>query len=471
MDNKILATDSYKMSHPGQYPAGMTAGQWYIEARANALYDKTVFFGLQYFVQKYMHDRFTMEEVDHAARVCKAHGVPFDYDGWKYIVQAHGGYLPLRVRAVAEGAPVEKGNAMVVVESTDERVFWAPGWLETQLVRAFWYGSSVATVSWEAKQVIREYLEKTSDIPEIMLPSRLHDFGARGVTCHEQAQIGGAAHLINFAGTDTMESLCFLEDWYGADITDPNKIPGYSIPAMEHSTVTSWGPTQDDEAASFVNMFDKYAGKFPFIACVSDSNDFRDAVRRWGSELKEMVVKSGTVLVVRPDSGDPVEMVIWALYQLAKDFGYEVNSKGYKVLKNVAVIQGDGMDLIMIRKVLVAIEASGFSTQNVAFGMGGGLLQKVVRDTQSVAMKLNAKLQDGLWHPVSKDPTDDPGKKSKGGLLDLRRDGNGKFYTQITPTVADSKLDVVYEKLPGGNSLSGRFQTFDDIRARSEKRY
>ena len=135
----------------------------------------------------------------------------------------------------------------------------------------------------------------------------------------------------------------------------------------------------------------------------------------WGGELKEKVEKMGGTLVVRPDSGDAMRVPIDTIEMLGDIFGYSVNQKGYKVLADcVRVIQGDGITPRTIRVLLEAMAERGWSAENLAFGMGAGLLQKVNRDTLRFAMKANARQDtDGVWHGISKDPKTDPGKASK----------------------------------------------------------
>jgi nicotinamide phosphoribosyltransferase len=298
---------------------------------------------------------------------------------------------------------------MVQVVNTDQHAFWLTSYIETALLRAVWYPSSVASSARKVKQIIRPMLEKTCDDPEAMLPFRLHDFGARGVGAFEQAGIGGAAHLVNFMGTDTVTGVLYARRYYGAEMA------GFSIPASEHSTMTAWGVER--EADAYANMIDRFAGGGMF-AVVSDSYDINYAVSEiWGEQLREKVRASGGTLVIRPDSGDPIETPVHVVKQLDYHFGSTLNAKGYKVLdKSVRVIQGDGVSNADIGQILGRLEAFGFSAENIAFGMGGGLLQKVNRNTYSFAMKTNARLDDaGKWHDVFKRPATMNVKASKAG--------------------------------------------------------
>jgi nicotinamide phosphoribosyltransferase len=205
---------------------------------------------------------------------------------------------------------------------------------------------------------------------------------------------------------------------------------GFSIPAAEHSTITSWG--REGELDAYRNMLARFAKPGSIVAVVSDSYDIYHAIsEHWGKALRRQVVDSGATVVIRPDSGDPVEVVHECLRLLDEAFGSTVNGKGYKVLKHVRLIQGDAMNPDSLRAVLERITAAGFSADNVAFGMGGGLLQKVNRDTQKFALKCSAVRIAGQWRDVYKQPVTDPGKDSKRGRLMLARHREDGAYRTI----------------------------------------
>jgi len=407
--NIILNTDSYKVSMFKQYPAGTTGVYSYIESRGGR-YDRTVFFGLQAFIKEYLLKPITQADIDIADEIITQHGEPFNRAGWQYILDKHNGYLPVVIRAVPEGTVVPTRNVLATIENTDPEAFWLTTWLETALLRAIWYPTTVATQSYTIKRVILDYLEKTGDPSTIDF--KLHDFGARGVSSMESAGIGGAAHLVNFMGTDTITGVLYAREYYNAGIA------GFSIPAAEHSTITSWG--RDNEVKAYENMVKQFAKPGSIVAVVSDSYDiFNAASKLWGEELKQQVIDSGATVVIRPDSGDP-ETVCLKLVQILHDkFGAVKNNKGFWVLNNVRLIQGDGINEHTIRCILGAFQAYGYSADNIAFGMGGALLQQLDRDTQKFAMKCSAAQINGEWIDVQKDPITDSGKKSKAGRVTL----------------------------------------------------
>ena len=420
--NIILNTDSYKTSMFKQYPAGTTGVYSYIESRGGR-YDETVFFGLQAFIKEYLLDPITQTDIDVADAVLTAHGEPFNREGWEYVLRVHNGYLPVVIRAVPEGTVVPVKNVLATIENTDPECFWLTTYLETALLRAVWYPTTVATQSKSIKNVIKDYLEKTGDPTAIDF--KLHDFGARGVSSMESAGIGGAAHLVNFMGSDTITGVLYAREYYNAGIA------GFSIPAAEHSTITSWG--RDGEVDAYRNMLNQFAKPASIVAIVSDSYDIFNAVDKlWGEELRQQVINSGATVVIRPDSGDPLIICRQLVQKLANKFGTTTNAKGFKVLNNVRLIQGDGVNEHTIRMILGDFMVHGFSADNIAFGMGGALLQIVDRDTQKFAMKCSSAQINGKWVDVQKDPITDAGKKSKAGRVTLWQSG-GEFASGVTP--------------------------------------
>lgn len=452
----ILDTDSYKVSHWRQYPPGTESMFSYIESRGGE-YDETVFFGLQYYIKKYLSRPITMDQIDRAARFYEKHGVPFNRKGWEHIVRAHDGRLPVRIRAVPEGTVVPTHQVLVTVESTDPKVFWLASWLETLLVR-LWYPITTATKSHAVRNLILQYLRETGDESEIDF--KLHDFGSRGVSSQESAAIGGAAHLINFKGSDTIVGAVLANEFYDSEMS------AFSIPAAEHSTITAWG--QEGETEAYRNMLVQFAKPGSVLAVVSDSYDIYNAIDKiWGGELRQEVIDSGATVVIRPDSGDPVEVVSKCLKLLDKRFGSTVNEKGFKVLNHVRVIQGDGVNPKSIEEILERTKQEGYSASNIAFGMGGGLLQQHNRDTLKFAMKCSSVTVNGEERDVFKDPVTDHGKMSKKGRLDLVYDRASREYKTIrlNPGVfarIDTALKTVFQ-----NGRVYNTTTLDRIRKRA----
>lgn len=457
----LLRTDSYKHSHFLQYPPGLTKLVSYIESRGGA-WNRTLFFGLQIWLDRYLTTPFTHADIDAAMPFVTAHGEPFCEAGWRRVVDVHGGNLPVKIRAVPEGTPVLGRNVLVTIENTDPQLPWLTSWLETQLIRAVWYPTTVATISYQVRQTLLEFWLKTSDAPIEALDFKLHDFGARGVSSAESAEIGGAAHLVNFQGSDTLEGVWAAHEHYA------HPMPAYSIPAAEHTTITSW--TREGEVDAYRNMLEQFAKPGSLVAVVSDSYNLTAAVENlWGRALKQQVLDSGAILVVRPDSGDPATVVLQTLRLLDAAYGHAVNGKGFKVLHDsVRVIQGDGVNPASIREILEAMTEAQYAIDNIAFGMGGKLLQGLDRDTLKFAQKACFGVVNGEPRLIYKDPATDIGKKSKAGYLDLVCK-DGEYVTVAYPNLemfarnaGMSAMETVFED---GEILCRT--TLDEVRRRA----
>jgi len=295
---------------------------------------------------------------------------------------------------------------------------------------------------------------------------KLHDFGFRGVSSVESAATGGAAHLVNFLGSDTMAALMCIKEYYNESIA------GFSIPASEHSTMTSWG--REHEVDAMRNMLIQYPKGI--VACVSDSYDiFQACEKYWGTELKDMIMaRDGVlscrvqpdptpVLVVRPDSGELPKIVLDVLESLAGKFGTSQTPTGHKLLPpKIRVIQGDGIDINSLEMILQTMTDAGWAADNLAFGSGGALLQKLHRDTQKCAFKCSYAVVKGEGVDVVKDPITDPGKKSKKGRLSLEKNEDGTWST-ITEGKGDPAKDqLVRIFLNGELTVDEKFQTIRD---------
>jgi nicotinamide phosphoribosyltransferase len=465
--NLILNTDSYKPSHWKQYPAGATNQFSYIESRGGD-HPATVVFGLQIFLKEVLVKPITQADIDEADAFIGTHIGPgiFNRVGWQHILDKYNGYMPVRICAVPEGSVIPTHNILVSVELTEEaekdgNLVWLVSYLETALLRAVWYGTTVATNSYAMKQTIKQYLKDTGD--ESLIPFKLHDFGARGVSSFESAGIAGAAHLVNFMGSDTITGIMTAQKYYNT-----NEMLAFSIPAAEHSTMTSWGG-REGEVKAMANMVKQFSKPGSIYAVVSDSYDIYNAIiTHWGTELHDQVVHSGGTLVVRPDSGDPVEVTLDCMKLLAEKFGTAFNEKGYKVLhRAVRLIQGDGIDGPMIEKILANFKKHGYSADNIAFGCGGGLLQKVDRDTQKFAMKCSAMKVNGEWIDVFKDPVTDKVKKSKKGRLTLIKTSGDEIKTIREPAALAAAECMLVPVFENGKIL--KEYTFAEVRANSEK--
>jgi nicotinamide phosphoribosyltransferase len=438
-------TDSYKFSHPAQYEAGVDRLMSHIFSRGSDKFDKVQFFGLQLLIKEYLQTKLTHEQVDNLIAFQKSHlfgvEIPKLEIALRAVVDDYDGYMPLRIRAIPEGTVLPVKQLLATVESAvaDERIIALTTYMETMIMR-LWAPTTVATTSYHIKEIIYNGLLKSADDADAEIGFKLHDFGSRGVSSFESAAFNGAAHLVNFLGSDTTVGIM------AANIGYHEEMSGFSIPATEHSTTTSFGA--EGEEAFLEQVFDNFAKEGAIFATVADSYDIMNFVENITPKFKDRLRASGATWVIRPDSGDPVETPIELVRRLARIFGFTYNGKGYKVLDSVRVIQGDGIDIEDVRAIVDGLLAENFSISNIAFGMGGGLLQKNNRDTLKFAMKACAKHKNGVWEDVYKDPTiydattwepiHSSFKKSMAGRLELMfKVQTGEYKTVRVEEVAE----------------------------------
>ncbi|XP_064160633.1 nicotinamide phosphoribosyltransferase 2 [Anguilla rostrata] len=462
--NFLLATDSYKITHYKQYPPNVSKVYSYFECRRRkeGQFNEVVFFGLQYLLKKYLSGRvITEEKIQEAKFFYQLHfrQSVFDEEGWRKVLEKYDGRLPIRIKAVPEGKIIPRGNVLFTVENTDPDFFWLTNYIETMLVQ-MWYPITVATISREFKKILAKHLKATSGSLE-GLEFKLHDFGYRGVSSQESAALGGAAHLVNFCSTDTVAGLLMAQRYYSCPMA------GFSIPAAEHSTIISWGRSREKDA------FESLLDQFPSgpLSVVSDSYDIFKACRHiWGDKLKERVMERSedSTLVIRPDSGDPAETIIEVIKILEDCFGSSVNSAGYKLLPSyLRIIQGDGIDLQSVEEILMKLSDEGWSAENVFFGCGSALLQKLNRDTLNCAFKCSYVETNGKGMDVYKQPVTDPSKGSKRGRLSLRRNSDG-FIETVERGVGKPEEDMLVTVFENGSILLE--YTLEEIRKNARLR-
>ena len=448
--NNLLNTDSYKLSHFLQSPKNVTSASAYLEPRKNfgAISD-IVFFGLQAFLNNKPFD-FTLKDVEEAATLAEKHGVPFNKSGFVEMFHDCKGTFPIQIDALHEGSVVKPKIPMLRVTNTNEKYAWIVGYVETMILRAVWYPSTVASLS---RGIMRNIFvpnwNETSDAPIESLNHRLHDFAGRSVSSFESAGIGGMAHLLTFDGTDTLSGILFAIEHYGSDVC------GHSVPASEHSQTVLWG-AGDGEIEFIRNHIRNNKGK-AVIASVMDTYDQHNMIDNIiGKTLKDEIIEFGGTFVCRLDSGNPSDEVIYTLKSLWESYGGTVNSKGYKVLHpSVRVLQGDGVNYNSIMQILDRMKQEKFSIDNIGFGMGSKLLQGVGRDDYGFAYKVSHAVVDGVSVDVFKQPIGDKSKTSKKGIVYV--DSNFE-YTPVKPDV--DMLKTVYK-----NGVLVKSVSFSDIKS------
>ncbi|WP_153798260.1 nicotinate phosphoribosyltransferase [Foetidibacter luteolus] len=465
--NLVLLADAYKYSHHKLYYPGTNLIYSYLESRGGE-FNETVFFGLQYLLKKYLEGTvITKEKIDEAeTQLMQVFGRNdvFDRKRFDYIVEKHHGRLPVRIKAVKEGTAVPVSNVLMTIESTDPECFWLSNFLETLLMQV-WYPNTVATVSREIRKIVTRYFKETADeSSQGSIDFILNDFGFRGASSVETAALGGAAHLVNFNGSDTIAGSLLAQQYYAA-----GKMYGMSVPATEHSVCTLLGEEGELE------IFKHVLNTFPtgIVACVSDSFDiFRACSDYWGGELREVILNRQGTLVIRPDSGDPVLTLLRVFDILFQKFGYTINQKGCKVLPpQVRVLQGDGINISSIRTIYAAMKVNGIGAENLLLGMGGALLQKVDRDTQKFAFKCSYAEINGEGVDVQKSPLEIDAhgrlvrsfKRSKAGRLKLIKTPEG--YATVNQHEHPELPDELVTVFENGTVLNET--SFEEVRERA----
>jgi nicotinic acid phosphoribosyltransferase len=460
-----VLTDSYKAGHIFQYPEALKMvcyGEFRQPFAGNKTDNRFVFYGIRYFIETYMLRKWTNKDVIDAEKFYATHNsgflpYPWPKELFQEIVDENDGYFPVTIEALPEGTCAHI-HVPVFVITAEGRWSRLVTFLETLLTH-LWYPTTVATLSRRVKDIIEEAYEQSVDKDSYWSQnSRLHDFGFRGTTCTEQSVIGGVAHLLSFTGTDTMSAA-----YYAQFKLNNGKPVGSSIPATEHSVMTAW----QTEVGAIRRMFEKFGGDGCVFATVMDSYDYSNALDVIVPSLfKEKVDRGKSYWVLRPDSGDPVEVILQALNAAEKAAGTEINSKGFKVIPGMGAIQGDGIGYDNIKDILKAVMEAKFSVQNVCFGMGGGLLQKVNRDTMSFATKLMyIRYQDGVERNVMKKPKTDGAKSSLPGQVKvLRVNGVPTVFPKKDGEVdPNNLLKVVWKNGPVAGHV---WEDFDTIKQR-----
>ena len=442
--------DSYKYGHSGQY-IPMVAMHDYLSSRGGK-YPATLFTGAQGLVAAYLTKRIKKKHVIKLAKRAELHGIPFDYEGWMYIVEECDGYLPIKISAMPEGTLVPTGIVLMTIESTDENVPWVVGFVETLLMKV-WYSTTISTKSYYVMQTLLKYG------PKEWAQFAFHAFGDRACSTPESAAVAGFAHLAaGFKGTDNFESLDYCETFYG--VTE-DKVAGYSVFATEHSSTTSHGRDGEEQF-----VWDQLQANpdAPIMSFVADSYDVY-AFTHFCTDPKGRIRKliesrPHQKLVLRPDSGEPIDVLRKMTHIMYHENAVDhiITEDNKALFTDFGILWGDGITPETIEKILNDVTYRGYSPMNFVFGSGGDLMQNVTRDTQRFAIKcsnVTIELEDvnfGLHTkdiPVYKDPITDPGKASlRGKVTTYRCKESGKFFTtdnQCTPTTWEPALHIIFE--------------------------
>ncbi|MBE3101464.1 MAG: nicotinate phosphoribosyltransferase [Firmicutes bacterium] len=454
MSQAINYSDFYKTDHRRQYPAGTELVYSNFTPRGSRIkgIDEVVVFGIQYFIKEFLIKRFNdsffhiskgLAVTRYQRRLDNALGkdaVSMDHikDLWNL------GYLPVEIKALKEGTLCPMRVPLLTSRSTHWKFAWVTNFLETLLSTVLWGPLTSATIAHAYRKILDEYAAKTSDTPEFV-DWQGHDFSMRGMMGIEAAAMSGAAHLLSFTGTDTIPAIDFLEEYYNAD--SDKELIGGSVPATEHSVMSVAGI--EDEVGTFKRLITETYPK-GIISVVSDTWDFWKVMTEYLPQLKNEIMSRDGKVVIRPDSGDPEEIICGydsmgnnkqgAIEVLWDIFGGTVNSKGYKQLDpHIGLIYGDSITLDRCRAICKGLERKGFASTNVVLGIGSYTYQYNTRDTFGFAMKATYAVVNGKPINIWKDPkTDDGVKKSAKGLLCV--DNNRRLIEEVSMEESNTGL-------------------------------
>ena len=474
--NPLLATDVYKMGHMEQYAPGCTKVYSYLTARSDASFDRTVFFGLQYYLEEYLSVRLTPEMGEEFLRYRK---MILGRNSPKVEAQITAlcklGYFPIQIKAVDEGTVMPVRHVLMTITNTHPEFYWVVGFVES-LILKLWYSITVASCCHKYRQKVDEAFDRTVDEGMFFLKDfTVHDFGYRGDASEEGAAISGAAHLLSFAGSDTVPALPFLERYYAADVSG---LVMASVPGSEHSVMCSFG--RENEMAAFENMLSLYPEGI--VSIVSDTFDVYRVLTEFAERLKPIIEArpEGGKVVFRPDSGNPEYIICgdpnaqegsneWkgAIRLLDEMFGSTTNNKGFKILNpKVGLIYGDGMYLERYMRTLKRMEEMGYAASNLVIGVGG-ILRNHSRDTLGFAIKATYVEVNGEPREIEKDPVTDHKKKSHKGLLQLTYGDNMEYITVDQCSLEMESIGLLNLIFKDGHII--RRHTLKEIRSRITK--
>lgn len=482
--NPLMLIDFYKADHRRQYPEGteLVYSNFTPRKSRQADNENLVFFGLQYFVKEYLVKQWTegffnqtKEKVvaEYKRRMDNALGkdaVPVNH-----IAELHDlGYLPLVVKGLPEGTIVTPKIPVVTVYNTLPQFFWLTNYLESLMSAILWKPCTSATTALQYRKTFQEYALSTvgdSDIDFVYWQG--HDFSFRGMSGIEDACISSAGHLLSFYGTDTVPAIDFHEQYYLAD--SDQELVGGSVPATEHSVMCMG--TKDNEIATFERLISELypAG---IVSIVSDTWDFWQVITEYLPKLKSQILARDGKVVIRPDSGDPVKIIVGdadatpgspefkgAIECMWEVFGGTTTSKGYKLLDaHIGLIYGDSITLQRQKAILEGLKAKGFASFNVVLGIGSYTYEYVTRDTYGFAMKATYGEVNGEARNIFKDPkTDDGTKKSAKGLLAVFETENGLLLKDEC-SWEEEKTGILHKVFEDGKVLNE--QSLSEIRSR-----
>lgn len=479
--NPLLLTDGYKVDHRRQYPDNTTLvySNWTPRKSRIDGVDEVVLFGLQYFIKKYILEDFETyffkqpkEKVvaQYARRINNYLGE--NLVGTQHIADLHDlGYIPMVIKSLPEGSAVPMRVPMFTIYNTKPEFFWLTNYFETLLSAIIWMPCTSATIAKQYRKILDKYATETSSVPEFV-NWQGHDFSMRGMAGIESAVCSAAAHLLSFTGTDTIPAIDLLETYYNAN--SDSELIGGSVAATEHSVMCMG--TTEGELDTFKRLVCEVYPK-GIVSIVSDTWDLWKVLTEYLPKLKNEIIAREGKVVIRPDSGDPVDIICGnpngkndnerkGVIELLWDvFGGHTNAKGYKeLIPPIGAIYGDSINLERAVQICERLKAKGFASTNVVLGIGSYTYQFNTRDTFGFAMKATYGEVNGVGREIFKDPvTDDGTKKSAKGLMKIVRE-NGTYKLIDRVTWDEERTGELKEIFRDGKLLVD--QSLSDIRER-----
>ncbi|MBD5088958.1 MAG: nicotinate phosphoribosyltransferase [Clostridiales bacterium] len=462
--NPMLLIDFYKAVHAEMLPENITKSVSYFTPRMSRVkqWDKVVMFGLQGFIKTYLIDYFNEEFFNQ----------PFENVIGEYkrimdntlgtntykiekIENLHKlGYLPIEIVALPEGTRVPMHVPMFGITNTHPDFAWLPQSLESLISAESWHPMLAATVGYTYREIVNQYYDLTCD-GDVPRAKALGAFDFRGEECTESAIKAGAGWCLSFLNTATVPAIPYLEKNYNCDCT---KEPvAFGSPSTEHSVMCSNYAVDGDEITLLRKLLTEIYPNTSF-SVVLDSYDYWNVIENILPQLKEEIRNHNGCMLMRGDSGDCVEVVTKTVFQLWKEFGGTVNSKGYKVLDpHVKAIYGDSITVQRCEQIYQILMANGFACSNVALGVGSfsfqcieeeGILKPFTRDTFSSCIKATYCEINNKPYPIFKNPKEGGFKESQKGCCVVFEDNKElKFKDEFdweSACQADNLLKTVF---------------------------
>lgn len=438
----LLLSDTYKQTHDRMYPKGLTKLVSYWVPRKSMLKhtDKMVFFGLQAFIKEYLMDYFNKnffgkpkeKVIEEYTKYMNVQIGSENYDLDKIERLYDLGYLPLEIRALPEGTKVNMGIPCIELTNTHPDFAWLSQWIECILQVELWKICGHATIGHMYREVANEYYKKTVD-NDIDPAMAMADFGMRGMSCMEEAVRASAAWLLSFDKTSTIPATVYVDEMYHADC-EKNRL-GRGAVSTEHSVAGANYAVDGDEITFVKRLLTELYPNTSF-SMVSDTYDYWNMVDNILPQCRIEIMNHNGKLLVRPDSGNIVEISVKTVQKLWNTFGGTINSKGYKVLDpHIGIIYGDGCTLERVKEIWRQLEELGFAANCITFGVGAFCFTAMfeddhmivlTRDTFGIAMKATYGVIDEKEYFIYKDPKTDTDhlKKSHKGCCRVYKDGN-----------------------------------------------